>query len=354
MSGKKWELLVVLCGLLACSFSATAGFNEALTAYQTKDFPTAISEANLAVGAGDARASFLLGVMHQSGQGVPVNAKEAAAWYAKAAQGGVVSAFAKLAQLSARGDGVPQSLDNAIAYARTGDKFGDPESSLFLYLSISAGPLNYLDTAGKPDMTKYRKLAARPISERTLDTEARDALYRAAAKNHPLAEFMLALAFGGTVGEGNRERMLTLAAKNPNHTNPALRNYEKIARQTESLGKSYVTPQLFLDTQISQTLAAMIKTCGISGAKKEEKEAAPELTAISIAKPLSGAVYLPSKLAGHEHAYLVAGEWEENWTYRGCGKTANLTIKFSADGLGGATMTSSQTPYLDEVKRSEL
>lgn len=46
---------------------------------------------------------------------------------------------------------------------------------------------------------------------------------------------------------------------------------------------------------------------------------------------------------GYEHAYLVAGEWEEDWTYKGCGKTGIVTVKFSADGLGGARFVSSQT-----------
>lgn len=334
---------LLFVALLSCPLSALAGFSEALAAYQAKDYGTAVAEARQAAGAGDARGSFLLGVMYQGGQGVSANTAEAAKWYQLAAQGGVVGAFAKLAQLHARGDGVPRDPERAIALARLGDQFGDAEGSLFLSVSLTAGPLNYLDGAGKPDAAKYRRLASRPIAERALDSEARDALYRAAAKNHPLAQQLLALSLGATVGDGNRERMLALVAKLPGHGNPALQNYEKIARHMERLGQSHTTPQLFFDSQLSQTLAAMIQTCGLRDPKDAERPAPPELIAVSIAKPLSGAVYLPSKVPGNEKAYLVAGEWEENWTYRGCGKEASVTVKFSADGLGGAYMGSQQT-----------
>lgn len=328
-------------------------FNEALAAYQAKDYAIALAKARDAAGIGDARGSFLVGVLYQNGQGIAANATEAASWYEKAAQGGVAGAFSKLAQLYARGDGVPKSLDNAIAHARRGDQLGDPEGSFFLYVLLNAGPLSLLDSAGKTDRAKYEKLAIRPVRERTLDVEAKDALYRAAAKGYPLAQLSLALAFGGTVGEGNRERMLSLVSKIPTHTNQALKNYERIARRMEQLGQTYTSPQLFFDTQTSQTLAGMTQTCGIRDPKEVEKTALPELTAISISKPLSGAIFLPSSISGNERAYLVAGEWEENWTYRGCGNTANVIVNFKADGMGGAYMTSTNTPKLGAASTSK-
>lgn len=338
-------LFSTLCPLLSFPLVSIAGFNEALTAYQARDFSTAVQEARQAAVAGDARGNFLLGVIYQSGQGVAADAAEAAAWYEKAAKGGVVGAFAKLAQLYARGVGVPKNSERAIGFARIADQLGDPEGSLSLFIMLTTGPLNYhLDPGGKPDQAKYKQLAARPLSVRALDTEARDALYRAAARNYPLAEILLALALGGTVGDGNRERLLALVAKLPNHNNQALKNYEKIARHMEKLGQTYTTPQLFLDSQLSQTVAGMIQTCGIRDPNETEKAALPELIAVAISKPLSGAVYLPSKVSGNERAYLVSGEWEEKWTFRGCGNTADVAVKFTADGLGGAYMTSQSKP----------
>lgn len=344
MSRKKYGFLVVLGSLLSYPLIAMAGINEAMTAFQARDYASAAKEARQLAEAGDARGSYLLGVMLQNGLGVAANTTEAAGWYEKAAQGHVAGSYAKLAQLYARGDGVERNQDKALAYARRGDQVGDPEGSLFLSIILNAGPLSQLDAAGKPDPVKYKKLASRPVSERTLDIEAKDALYRSAAKNYPMGELMLALTLGGTVGDGNRERMLSLLAKLPNQTNQALKNYEKIARYMESLGKTYTSPQLFYDAQSSQMLAGMIKTCGIRDPKDVSKQPPPQLTAIAISKPLSGAVYLPSQVAGNEHVFLVSGEWEESWTYRACDKSADIIVKFTADGMGGAMFMSTQQP----------
>lgn len=342
MYRNKRRLLVVLCCLLPYPLNAMAGFNEAMTAFQSRDYPTALAESRQAATAGDARGNYLLGVIYQNGLGVPANTTEAASWYEKAAQAHVAGAYAKLAQLYARGDGVEKNPEKALAYARQGDQVGDPEGSLFLSVILNAGALSQLDANGKPDPVKYKNLASRPVSERSLDIEAKDAMYRSAARNYPLGELMLALTLGGTVGDGNRERMLALIAKLPNHKNQALKSYEKIARYMDSLGKTYTSPQLFYDAQPSQMLAGMIKTCGIRDPKDVSKQPPPQLTAIAISKPLSNAVYLPSKVAGNEHTFLVSGEWEESWTYKACDKTADVIVKFTADGMGGAAFVSSQ------------
>lgn len=342
MLRKKRGLIVVLCCLLSYPFMAKAGFNEAMSALQSKNFPTALSEARQAADSGDARGYYLLGVIYQNGLGVAANASEAAAWYEKAAQGRVVGAFAKLAQLYLRGDGVEKNPDKALDLARKSDQMGDPEGSLFVYVILNGGPLSQLGANGKPDQVKYQKLATRPVAERNLDVEAKDALYRSAAKGYPLAQLMLALNFGGVVGDGNSERMLALASKIPNHTYQALKNYEQITRHMQTLGKTHTSPQLFFDAQASQMLAGMVKACGIRDPKEMAKQPAPQLTAIAISKPLSNAVYLPSKVPGNEHAFLVSGEWEESWTYTACGNTADVLVTFSADGMGGAKFASTQ------------
>lgn len=334
---------IFLIGYVLCyPFNAFAGFDDALAAYRGKDYPKAITEARQAAATGDARASFLLGAMYQGGLGVVASPSEAAAWYEKAAQGGVIGAFAKLAQIYARGDGVPKNSAKALAYARQSARLDDPEGMFFLHAVLKATSLSYLDVNGKADETKYQQLSVRPLSDRVLDIEAQDTLYRSSEKGYPLAILTLALAFGGTVGDNNRERMLELISKIPQHTYKALQNYEKIARQINGLGQSLTSPQLFLDAQVSQMFAAMVKTCGLQESKEATKAAPPVLTAITIAKPLSGATYLPSKVPGYEHSYLVAGEWEEEWTYRGCDKTGTVRVKFSADGLGGARFSSEQ------------
>jgi hypothetical protein len=338
----KYGLISVLSCLLTYPLIGEAGVNEALAAFQSKDYATATNEARQLANAGDARGSFLLGLMYQNGLGVPPNPTEAASWYEKAVQGKVAGAYSKLAQLYIRGDGVEKNSDKALVYARTSDQLGDPEGSFYLYVILNSGPLSQLGENGKPDQAKYKKLASRSVSERTLDIEAKDALYRSAAKDYSLGKLMLAIVLGGTVGDGNRERMLTLVSKLPNHNNQALKNYEKIAHLMDQLGKSYTSPQLFLDAQPSQMFASMIQTCGIRDPKDASKSAPPELTAISISKPLSNAVYLPSKVPGNDRTFLIEGEWEESWTYKSCNKTANIIVKFIADGMGGATLHSTQ------------
>src|ERR1700739_645629 len=105
----------------------------------------------------------------------------------------------------------------------------------------------------------------------------------------------------------------------------------------ERLGQSYATPQLFADTLRSQEMTAALKACGMQQAAAGKAVG----VATAITTPPHDPVYLPSAVAGFEHAYLIAGQWREEWTFQACGKTVLLQIAFSADGLGGATMTSS-------------
>jgi TPR repeat protein len=274
---------------------------------------------------------------------VAADPAQAVALYEKAAKGGVVGAFSKLAQAYARGAGVAKDRDKALAFARRAAQLGDVEGTFFLSVILTAEYLGYLDAGGKADDKKYWQLARRPLSERAIDTEARDALYWSAEKGYQLAMMTLALNMGGSVGDGNRKRMQTLIDKLPNNTYPALQNYGRISRHMDTLGDSYASPQLFFDAQTQQMVAAMLQTCGLRDQKEMEKLPMPKLIATKITKPVSNAVYLPSKVAGYDRAYLIAGEWEEGWTYTGCEKTATVMIKFTADGLGGARILSEQT-----------
>ncbi len=328
--------------VLFASLRAFAGFDEALKAYQGKDFVAAQAEARTAAAAGDPRASFLLGVMLQAGQGSAADPLQAVAAFEKAAQGGVAGAYSRLAQAYARGSGVARDRDRALAYARKSAQIGEPEGTFFLSILLTSEFLNYLDASGKPDQGRYWQLARRPLEERAVDSEARDALYFAAGKGLPMAVNSLALTFAASIGDDNRKRMMRLVDSLGNGALPVLQNYVKISRHMEALGESYTSPQLFADAQLTQTLSAMIKTCGLKGAG-EEKPPMPKLVGIRITRPVSNAVYLPTRVAGYEKAYLLAGDWEEGWTYNGCDRTETVTVKFTADGLGGARIVSEQS-----------
>lgn len=332
---KNGSVVIMYCFLFCCPYSAMADFDAAMNRYLAKDYANAMNEARQASAGGDARAQYLLGMMYQRGQGVPSNPAEAATLYEKAVQGGVVSALSRLAEIYMRGEGVPKDMEKAMMYARRSSQFDDPEGMMLQYIILKFNYLSYIGANQKPDSKKYWELAKRPLSERILDTEAQDALYRAVDTEFPLGILSLAIHYGGTVGDMNLERMLTLAGKIPNHTNSTLQGYEKVGRYMKTLGQSLTSPKLFLDAQLSVRLAALNQTCGLQGDNKSQTI----ISGISIVRPLSGAVYLPSTLPEYARTYLLAGEWEENWTYKGCNKTATIPVKFVADGLGGASFT---------------
>ncbi len=330
------RILLALASALWLS-TAQADFEKSLTALQARDYATALAEARKAGNENDARGYLILGVLYQDGLGVEANAGEAFRWYEKAAKGGAAGAFSKLAWAYARGQGTPRNLEQALSYARLSAGINDPEGMYLTYLTITASSLRFMDANGQPDETKYKALAARPVADRALDTEARDWLYRSAQSGYPLAVLTLAGTLGGTLGDGNRKKMLDLVQKVPAHGIEALKNYEKTTREMEALGDSYATPQLFADAQMQQMTTAMLKGCSLNPTKAQRDDsAAPKLVSISIAKPLADAVYLPSKVAGFERAYLISGTWEEEWRYQACGNKVAFIVKFKADGLGGA------------------
>jgi TPR repeat protein len=328
------KLLVAVASLFWLG-AASAGVEDSLKAFQAQDFPAALAEARKAANAHDPRAYFIMGILYESGSGVQADPKQAFAWYEKAAKGGVTGAQSKLAWAYVHGDGTARNLDIALAHARLSAAAGDPEGMFLVYLALSASPLRTIGDNGRPDEEKYKALAARPAAQRSLDTEARDALYRSAQKGFPLAVVTLATSLGATLGDGNRKKMLTLVETVPSHRVPALKNYESTGRHMETLGDSYATPQLFADAQGPQMTAAAVKACGLNPTREQLAEPS-SLVSTSISKPLSDAVYLPSHVSGFERAYLIAGTWEEEWRYKACGNTASVIVKFKADGLGGA------------------
>ena len=248
--------------------------------------------------------------------------------------------YSKLAQLYARGDCVPKNQKKAMTLARQGDRAGDVEAIFFLHMLLTNGPLSQTDASGKPDEQKYQQRASRKVAERALDVEAKDTLYRAAAQGYLPAQQMLALTLGGTIGEGNQERMLALITAIPGPKLPVLNHYEQVSRYMKALGQTHTSAQLFFDSRQPVAMAGLIATCGLP-ATAEAKTAAPlRLTAIAVSRPLRGAVYLPSKVPGNERAFLLAGDWDEAWTYSGCGRQAQVMVTFTADGMGGAYMRS--------------
>ena len=103
----------MLLSSLLWAAPAVAGYEEGLAARQRGDFAAAIREWAAAADAGDARAQFGLGAMYRNGEGLALDAGQAAALYRKAAQQGHVQAQFSLGVLYQNGVGVAK--DDAIA-----------------------------------------------------------------------------------------------------------------------------------------------------------------------------------------------------------------------------------------------
>ncbi len=107
--------VVVLIGLAA---PAWAGFDEGVAAYNRGDYATALHEWRPLAKQGDAAAQFNLGLMYETGQGVPQNYVQAVRWYRTAADQGYASAQSNLGLLYADGQGVTQDYAEAVRWYR--------------------------------------------------------------------------------------------------------------------------------------------------------------------------------------------------------------------------------------------
>lgn len=93
---------------LALVAAAIAGpFEDGQTAYQNGDYAAAMSYWRPLADHGDALAQISLGMMYESGKGVPQDYAQATAWYRKAADQGDIGAQLRLGLAYFNGQGVP-------------------------------------------------------------------------------------------------------------------------------------------------------------------------------------------------------------------------------------------------------
>jgi TPR repeat protein len=116
---------VVLCG---CSLAfvchpAMASYFDGMEAYRQSDYQTAMREFKAVED--DARALYMIGVMHEKGEGVTVDLTDAANWFRKAADKGNASAQYRLGRLYERGLGVEQNRDEAISWYKKSARNGN-------------------------------------------------------------------------------------------------------------------------------------------------------------------------------------------------------------------------------------
>jgi uncharacterized protein len=107
--------------LVAIGGVATAGpFEDAVANYRRGDYATALRLWHSLAEKGDADAQFQLGVMYESGQGVPPNDADAIKWYRQAAEQDDAVAQFNLGVMYAKG-GSPNHAEAALWYRLAAD-----------------------------------------------------------------------------------------------------------------------------------------------------------------------------------------------------------------------------------------
>ena len=77
-------------------------------------------------------SQYFLGVMYESGRGVPLDEKESVRWFRKAADQGEAGAQFKMGVKYATGSGVPLDKQEAVRWLRLAADQDDPDAQLFL------------------------------------------------------------------------------------------------------------------------------------------------------------------------------------------------------------------------------
>lgn len=123
-----------LAVLTALPFTAHAGLNEGLAAYDKAEFTTALKELAPLAEKGNAQAQYRLGKIFNLGQGLPPDKKEAAKWFHLAAQQGLAEAQGALGYLCLVGEGVSQNSDLALEWTRKAAQQGNATAQFNLSL----------------------------------------------------------------------------------------------------------------------------------------------------------------------------------------------------------------------------
>jgi TPR repeat protein len=112
--------------LLVALTTSAADFSSGLSAYQKKDYSTAVKEWRPLAEKGDAPSQFNLGLMYVDGLGVPQDYNQALSWFERSAQQDYAKAQLNLGAMYASGKGVKRDYVQAYKWlnvcAAKGDK----------------------------------------------------------------------------------------------------------------------------------------------------------------------------------------------------------------------------------------
>ena len=136
---KGWVLGVALSLGIVGAYAGP--YEDGLDAAGRGDFSSAAKLVRKAADDGNAKAQLFLGLMYETGTGVPKDDQQAVAWSRKAAEQGHAAAQRSLGVMYANGRGVPKDDQQAVAWSRKAAEQGNAaaQSNLGLMYAIGTG-----------------------------------------------------------------------------------------------------------------------------------------------------------------------------------------------------------------------
>ncbi len=141
--GGVWAFIIVIALLVTPVFtwaeSPKTTYDKATNAYIRGDYSTAYRLFSELAEQGDPTAQYNLGVIYNTGRGVPQDRKEALKWYRKAAEQGHPGAQNLLGYMYDNGQGVLQIYKEAVKWYRKAAEQGNPYGQANLAFSYFCG-----------------------------------------------------------------------------------------------------------------------------------------------------------------------------------------------------------------------
>lgn len=109
-------IAVLLFGFAGNAMAESHAYNQALDAYNNKDYETALPIWRKLAAEGDANAQYALGVAYFKGQGISRDLSESMKWFERAANSGNVQAMFNLGAAYWEGNGTRQSYAEAVEW----------------------------------------------------------------------------------------------------------------------------------------------------------------------------------------------------------------------------------------------
>ncbi|MCQ8239540.1 tetratricopeptide repeat protein [Rhizosaccharibacter radicis] len=151
--------------------------------------------------AGDATAAFNLATMLDAGRGAPMDRSGAVRWYRQAAAGGHARAAFVLGMLYETGDGVPRDRTQAARWFRQAAREGVPAARTHLArLGVAAVPAGRAAPAADDGMQLFRRAQDALIARGQGGAARAVSLFRQAAARNPLAAYDLAYCYEHGLG----------------------------------------------------------------------------------------------------------------------------------------------------------